>query len=30
MDISEIREKMREMYGGENKPITDEICQVAS
>ena len=23
MDINEIREKMREMYGGENKPITD-------
>ena len=23
MDLNEIREKLREMYGGENKPITD-------
>ncbi len=23
MDLQEIREKLHEMYGGENKPITD-------
>ena len=23
MELHEIREKLKEMYGGENKPITD-------
>ena len=23
MELNEIREKLKEMYGGENKPITD-------